>query len=54
MGVGSSEGGEVEGDGIKEGRVKGMELVITPMQNEAMVLGVGGVHEADPQEGQWL
>jgi hypothetical protein len=50
MGVGSSEGGRIESDGIKEGRVQGMELVITLMLNEAMALGVGGVHEANPQE----
>jgi hypothetical protein len=31
MCVGSNEGGEIEGDGIKEGKVKGMELVISPM-----------------------
>jgi hypothetical protein len=31
MGVGSNEGGEIEGDGIKERKVKGMELVISPM-----------------------
>jgi hypothetical protein len=50
MGVGKSEGGGIEGDGLKEGRVQGMELVISPMQDEAMALGVGGVHEANPQE----
>jgi hypothetical protein len=27
-----------------------MELVISPVQDEAMALGVGGVHEVDPQE----
>jgi hypothetical protein len=50
MGVGNSEGGRIEGDGIKEGRVQGMELVIFPMQNEVMAFGVGGVHKAAPQE----
>lgn len=50
MGVDSNEREGIEGDGIKEGRIQGMELVISPLQNEAMALSVGGVHEADPQK----
>ncbi len=44
MGADSSEGEGIEGDGIKERRIQGMELVISLVQDEAMALH-GGVHE---------
>jgi hypothetical protein len=49
MGVDSNEREGIEGDGI-EGRIQGMELVISPLQNEAMVLCMKLIHK----KRQWL